>query len=111
MWGARSGGLREMDSVTFESDQQHCLHPDTKSGKTDENILSCKLKEDFFKMPPNKRSNYNKFGITSPFSWNWQLLLKEWGCCEELSTNFSILRNRTVLNNLQVNIRYIFLVI
>lgn len=102
MWGARSGGLREMDSVTFESDQQHCLYPDTSSGKTEENNLSCTFKEDFFKKPPNKRTNYNKFGICSPFNWNWQLLLKEWGCSEELSLSFSVLRNKTALNNLQV---------
>lgn len=104
MWGARSGGLRESDSIIFESDQQHFLCPDNDSGKMEENIVSCKLKEDFFKMPPNKRTNYTKFGISSPFNWNWKLLLTEWNCDEQTASNFSVLRNRNVLYNLQVRI-------
>lgn len=92
-----------MDSVNFESGQQHFLYPDTESGKIEETLLSCKLKEDFFKLPPNKRINYNKFGITCPFSCNWQLLLREWGCTEKLASNFCVLRTKNQLTNLQVN--------
>lgn len=102
MWGARAGGLREMDSVTFESDQQQFLLPDTEAGRTEENAMMCQLKETFFKLPPNKRPNFNKFGITSPFNWNWLLLLKEWGCTEDLASNFVVLRCKKVLENLQV---------
>lgn len=102
MWGARSGGLKEMDSINFESDQQYYLYPDTNSGKTEEYNLSCKLKDDFFKLPPNKRPNYIKFGIKSPFSWNWQLLLKEWGCTDDAASNFVVLRNKDLLYKLQV---------
>lgn len=102
MWGARAGGLREMNSVIFESDQQSFLLPDTKAGGTEENTLTSMLKEKFFKLPPNKRPNYNKFGISSPFNWNWQLLLKEWGCNEDLASNFFVLRCKKLLDNLQV---------
>lgn len=102
MWGARSGGLREMESVAFESNQQDFLYPDTESGKNEEISLSNKFKERFFKLPPNKRTNYNKFGISSPFSWNWQLLLNEWGCSEESASTYFILRTKNILENLQV---------
>lgn len=102
MWGARAGGLQEMNSIMFESDEQHFLLPDTESGRMEENVLSCELKEKFFKLPPNKRPNYNKFGISSPFNWNWQLLLTEWGCSEDLAKRFFVLRFKKQLLHLQV---------
>lgn len=106
MWGARAGGLREMDSVIFESDRQPFLLPDTEAGSTEENTLTCTLKDKFFRLPPNKRPNYNKFGISSPFNWNWTLLFKEWGCNDDLASNFYVLRSKKMLENLQVPKHY-----
>lgn len=108
MWGARSGGLRETDSVIFESNQSHFLFPDTQSGKNEENLIVRKLKDDFFKLPPNKRPNYNKFGISSPFNSNWQLLFKDWGCDDTSASNFVVLRNKKLLRNLQVSEKYMW---
>lgn len=108
MWGARAGGLREMDSVRFESDQQPFLLPDTEAGRTEEKTLSSTFSDKFFKLPPNKRPNYNKFGISSPFNWNWKLLLQEWGCDADLASNFYVLRCKKLLGNLQVTKQNIF---
>nr|XP_023012368.1 ribonucleases P/MRP protein subunit POP1 [Leptinotarsa decemlineata] len=97
MWGARPGGLRETDRIDFESGYPHCLNPDTSAGSQEELSISDKCKEDFFKVPPNKRTNFSKFRIASPLEWNWKLLLSEWSKSNETITEFKVLRDRGML--------------
>ena len=59
-----------------------------------------KLKENYFKHPPNRRVNYLKFGITSPFSCEWGILTKEW----EAEGEFFTLREKSLLQNLNENL-------
>ncbi|CAG9829158.1 unnamed protein product [Diabrotica balteata] len=101
MWGGRAGGLRETDSILFESGYQHHLHPDTLAGEKEENEISAKCKEKFFKMPLNKRTNFAKFGISSPLDWNWKLLLTEWSQNGKVVTDFFVLRDKKVLKSIQ----------
>ena len=58
------------------------------------------LKESYFKRPPNRRVNYTKLGITSPFSCEWGILSNEWG----LEGEFFTLRNNSLLRNLDENL-------
>lgn len=104
MWGARSGGLKETNSITFEMNQPDILYPDTSAGKSEELSTSNQYKEMYFKMPPNKRTNYNKFRITSPFEWNWHLLLSDWNRTIDPIKDFFVLRDQKQLKIIQVSI-------
>lgn len=52
------------------------------------------------RLPPNKRTNFNKFAITSPFSFNWKLLISEWS--GQHCSTFFVLRDRVILKEIQV---------
>lgn len=100
MRGARTGGLRESNSMLFEMGKPQFLYPDTDAG-IEEDTRNCNQKKlTFFSKPPNKRPNYNKFKIVSPFLCNWKLLLKDWD--SNFTGNFSVIRDRRVLNLIEV---------
>ncbi|KAG5887847.1 hypothetical protein JTB14_005613 [Gonioctena quinquepunctata] len=101
MRGARTGGLRENNKIDFETGHPYCLNPDTTAGSQEELSISENCKDIFFKLPPNKRTNFSKFRIVSPFEWNWKLLMKEWSFSGSLSTDFHVLRDRRVLQNIR----------
>lgn len=101
MWGARAGGLRETNCINFESEFQF-LHPDTIAGRNEENEVTSKSIDKYFKLPPNKRTNYSKFSITSPFQWSWSLLIKEWSISQNIIQEFCVLRDRNLLKKIQV---------
>ena len=95
--GARSGGLRESKSIAYENSNLNMPainHPDTAAYKIEANFEKTKLTERYFRLPPNKRVNYIKFGISSPFYCEWKLLMKEW--CDV--DNYYILRDRQMLS-------------
>lgn len=101
---AKPGGLRESRSVAFENSNFNMPaihHPDTNAYEIEANFQKKELTEKYFKLPPNKRTNYIKFGITSPFFCEWNLLMKEWTNAD----NFYILRNREVLATLSSKMR------
>lgn len=90
--GAKSGGWRETETVTDEMGQE-LFSPDTVSG-VKENSRQLKLNRDeYFRRPPNKRTNFKKMGIASPFGCPFSQLVKEWNGCE----NVHVLRNRSTL--------------
>ncbi|KAJ8673599.1 hypothetical protein QAD02_004861 [Eretmocerus hayati] len=94
---ARPGGLRESESVAYESSnvQSPVINqPDTESYKIEAEYQKKILMERYFRLPPNKRVNYIKFGITSPFFCEWKLLLREW--CDV--DDFYVLRDRKSLS-------------
>ena len=44
----------------------------------------------FFRRPPSKRANHERFGICSPFSEDWQAFVSEWKiCCKEVLRSFN----------------------
>lgn len=99
MRGARAGGLRESESIDFEMGLPEFLTPDTSAGFEEENYTTALCKDKYFKLPPNKRTNYNKYSIVSPFNCNWRLLVGEWlnEKCEEIR----VLRDRKLLNEIR----------
>ena len=49
--------------------------PDSASGAAEAEVDAKSAEEDFFKRPPDKRPNFVKLGISSPFGPNWKRLL------------------------------------
>ncbi|CRK86886.1 CLUMA_CG000711, isoform A [Clunio marinus] len=96
--GSKPGGWRDILTFNHEVIVDTFL-PDTVSGLK-ESSRNLKLKRDeYFKKPPNKRTNYRKMSITSPFSFPFVQLVKEWGNLE--SEKFYVLRNRKSLENIK----------
>lgn len=103
MRGARAGGLREAESNIFEAGRPAFLKPDTQSGITEDNRVSQLYKDRYFSLPPNKRVNYNKLSIVSPFKFKWNVLLKDWNCLHNDAERFYVLRNKKLLQTIQVS--------
>ena len=78
--GARVGGTREMATCLREQALPHfpCDFPDTSAGRecNDEQKRTAGDKHE--KYPPAKRPNYDKLGVASPFSGDWERLVNEW---------------------------------
>lgn len=93
--GAKSGGWREIETISSEMSEEVFL-PDTLAcQKEDLRILKLR-RDEYFNKPPNKRVNYRKMGITSPFICPWKQLVKEWNGIED----FHVIRNRENLENI-----------
>lgn len=108
MFGARTGGLRETESIAFEMGECF-LPPDSEAGSENEKRIDSELRERYFKLPPSKRVNYVKLGINSPFICPWKLLLKDWS--GQNVDSFYVLRDWRLLEELQVIYSNLFLLL
>lgn len=99
MFGARSGGLRETESLAFEMGECY-LAPDSDAGKDNEKRIELELRERYFRLPPSKRVNYIKIAINSPFICPWNVLLTDWS--DKQVNKYFVLRDKTILNIIQV---------
>ncbi|KAH8414928.1 hypothetical protein KR215_011034 [Drosophila sulfurigaster] len=98
MWGARPGGLREFDSVAREAGVE--LHlPDTIAGKQLAALATAERRLRYFRLPPNKRCNYRKLSVVSPFAAPWQQLVRDWR--EASDAAFYVLRDHRLLHSLK----------
>ncbi|XP_015190364.1 PREDICTED: ribonucleases P/MRP protein subunit POP1 [Polistes dominula] len=100
---ARVGALRESKLIALETlntNSPDINEPDTSAYKKEALITKEKLEKKYFRYPSNRRVNFTKFAISSPFYCQWNILMKEWSGKED----FYILRNRTTLNQLQMNL-------
>ena len=96
----RVGGLRESKSVAFEygnTRSPDINDPDTPAYAREAFSTKLELTEKYFLYPPNRRVNFVKLGISSPFVCEWRILMKEWANAED----FFVLRNRKSLRLLQ----------
>ncbi|XP_045766894.1 ribonucleases P/MRP protein subunit POP1 [Maniola jurtina] len=98
MFGARAGGLRETESIAFETGDCY-MPPDSDAGQMEEKRIELELKEKYFGRPPSKRVNFIKLAVPSPFICPWNVLLKEWG--NEKDEQLFVLRDRDMLDKLQ----------
>ncbi|CAB3259993.1 unnamed protein product [Arctia plantaginis] len=103
MFGARSGGLREIENLSFEMGQYY-LPPDSNAGKDNENRIQSDLRERYFKLPPSKRVNYTKIAINSPFICPWDMLLSDW--TDQRVKDFFVLRDWRLLEAIQDSIKH-----
>lgn len=103
MFGGRSGGIRETESLAFEMGECY-LPPDSNAGEKEEKRIEFEMKQRYFKLPPSKRVNYVKLGIKSPFICPWKVLLKDWGSPQSPENAIFVLRNKNSLDTLQVKL-------
>ncbi|XP_077289093.1 POP1 ribonuclease P/MRP subunit [Arctopsyche grandis] len=101
--GARTGGLRETSKLLFESGNFE-FQPDTLPGRNEELRIEAILKEKYFRLPPNKRVNFTKLSINSPFLCHWNTLINNWNNDETNKDDFFVLREKKLLEELQVMI-------
>ncbi|XP_017064761.1 ribonucleases P/MRP protein subunit POP1 [Drosophila eugracilis] len=106
MWGARPGGLRELDSVAREAGTEMHL-PDTITGVQQAAASADELRVRYFRMPPNKRTNYRKLAVVSPFSAPWKYLVRDWRSSSTPAngSSFYVLRHRQQLEEITECIR------
>lgn len=98
----RPGGLRESRSLIFETlnmSTPDIFHPGSPAYERESIHQEQILRENYFRHPPNRRVNFTKFSITSPFKCDWSVLTKEW----ETEGEFITLRNGILLRNLDEN--------
>ncbi|CAL7943211.1 unnamed protein product [Xylocopa violacea] len=96
----RVGALRESKSIAFEYGNMQSPDindPDTPAYTREALSTKLELREKYFRYPPNRRVNFVKLGISSPFFCEWKILMREWADTEE----FFVLRNRKLLQLLQ----------
>ena len=103
MSGAKSGGWREINTIANESGKEVFL-PDTVSGIKENERNRILNKDKYFKRPPNKRTNYKKLGITSPFACPLSQLVREWSKTK-ITEEFHILRNKILLGEINEVLR------
>ncbi|CAD1474186.1 unnamed protein product, partial [Heterotrigona itama] len=92
----RIGALRESKSIAFECEKMQSPDindPDTPAYAREALNTKLELREKYFRYPPNRRVNFIKFGITSPFFCEWNILMKEWTNTE----HFFVLRNLDII--------------
>lgn len=99
----RVGALRESRSIVFETaitNSPDINEPDTPAYEREALRTKEEWEGKYFRYPSNRRVNFIKLGISSPFFCEWQILMKEWSGM----SNFYVLRNRTTLIQLQTNL-------
>lgn len=100
---ARVSALQESRSIAFESlnpDTPDINDPDCPAYMREASITKEELTKKYFRYPPNRRVNFVKLGISSPFFCDWKNLTKGWSSNED----FYVLRNRELLLLLQAGI-------
>ncbi|XP_076332758.1 LOW QUALITY PROTEIN: POP1 ribonuclease P/MRP subunit [Tachypleus tridentatus] len=78
--GARASGLRELNSVSFETGvpMYPSHYADTKSGNMTAEKLRKELTKKHYRYPPDKRPSFEKLSVQSPFFNPWTELVNEW---------------------------------
>ncbi|XP_055855952.1 ribonucleases P/MRP protein subunit POP1 [Episyrphus balteatus] len=100
MCGAKPGGLREFESIQRELGTDQFL-PDSLPGIKESAERQLELRVKYFRKPPNKRCNYRKNSICSPFKAPLGQLIREWSLTDK---SFFILRDKELLKNLHLAI-------
>ncbi|KAL7037261.1 hypothetical protein ACKWTF_009141 [Chironomus riparius] len=98
-FGARVVAGFEEESLIMNEMKVDIFQPDTVMGIKEYERIGIDETEKYFKKPPNKRINYRKFKISSPFSLPFIKLINEW---RKGTDDFYILRNKSLLNELNV---------
>ncbi|KFB51306.1 hypothetical protein ZHAS_00019358 [Anopheles sinensis] len=105
LWGAKAAGQLEMDMLALESGQDRCGVPDTEFGRAEADRAHAEAVRRYFNLPNNKRINYTKLAIASPFRCPWGQLVQEWNNNRSANSSsedqFYVLRDQDVLTKLK----------
>ncbi|XP_015596300.1 ribonucleases P/MRP protein subunit POP1 [Cephus cinctus] len=100
---ARPGGLKESKSIILENldlNSPNFNSPDTSAYVREALNTKLEMMERYFRYPPNRRVNFVKLGISSPFYCEWKILMREWTDMDD----FYVLRNKNLLSHLETSI-------
>ncbi|KAK3913842.1 Ribonucleases P/MRP protein subunit POP1 [Frankliniella fusca] len=111
---ARPSGLREASAHELEKGLCGMFPPDSKAGVEEMLYIENDLRNKYFRLPPSKRPNFIKLGISCPFKCEWSSLIRDWLSSEEesvssnnteemapVSEQYFVLRDKNIL--LEVN--------
>ncbi|XP_050091315.1 ribonucleases P/MRP protein subunit POP1 [Anopheles aquasalis] len=107
-WGAKAAGQKELEMIAIESGCDRSGVPDTILGRTESATAYQDAVARYFRRPNNRRVNYTKLAIASPFRCPWQQLVQEWNRSKEemgsdtSPTQFFVLRDRDALAKLRL---------
>uniref|UniRef100_A0AAG5DL70 Uncharacterized protein n=1 Tax=Anopheles atroparvus TaxID=41427 RepID=A0AAG5DL70_ANOAO len=90
LWGAKVAGQLELDMIALESGYDRRYVPDTELGCAEARIASEQNLTRYFNRPHNKRVNYTKLAIASPFRCPWSQLVHEWSSKRATEGNNSV---------------------
>ncbi|KAL3868448.1 hypothetical protein ACJMK2_041255 [Sinanodonta woodiana] len=78
--GARAIGILDSERLAQEQGMLHFPmdFPDCHAGLVEQKMRGETLEGKYKRMPPAKRPNYIKLGVTSPFSCPWSTLVQDW---------------------------------
>uniref|UniRef100_A0A182R1Z4 Uncharacterized protein n=1 Tax=Anopheles funestus TaxID=62324 RepID=A0A182R1Z4_ANOFN len=103
IWGAKSVGQKELEMIALESGVDRSDVPDTMLGKEEAVHKQSEALNRYFNRPNNKRVNYTKLAIASPFLCPWTQLVREWNNAQNGSDRpFFVLRDQEILAKLKL---------
>lgn len=94
-FGAKSSGWKEYEMSMSEMGKS-IFHPDSIIGRKEAIRNASISKEIYFLKPPNRRTNFRKISIASPFYCPFDQLIKEWNG----NGDFYLVRNLTKLKEI-----------
>ncbi|XP_002737579.1 ribonucleases P/MRP protein subunit POP1-like isoform X2 [Saccoglossus kowalevskii] len=109
--GARAGGEREAQSASAQQGLPYFPYdfPDTLAYNETSNLRKNELESKYSRYPPDKRTNYAKFGVVAPFCSPWEQLVVEWNdtsvsiSAKEQTSSIDVDASEMVLNELKVD--------
>uniref|UniRef100_A0A182MKV6 Uncharacterized protein n=1 Tax=Anopheles culicifacies TaxID=139723 RepID=A0A182MKV6_9DIPT len=103
LWGAKPVGQKELAMVALESGSDRSSVPDTVHGKEEAAHKHTDALKRYFNRPNNKRVNYTKLAIASPFRCPWTQLVQEWNNAHPSTDRpYFVLRDQEALAKLKL---------
>uniref|UniRef100_A0A182UDJ4 Uncharacterized protein n=1 Tax=Anopheles melas TaxID=34690 RepID=A0A182UDJ4_9DIPT len=102
MWGARPVGQQQLDMLELETGIDRTGVPDTVLGQEEASRRHAEALSKYFHRPSNKRVNYTKLAIASPFLCPWTQLVQEWNKASDGPLPFFVLRDQEALAKLRL---------
>uniref|UniRef100_A0A182JYR5 Uncharacterized protein n=1 Tax=Anopheles christyi TaxID=43041 RepID=A0A182JYR5_9DIPT len=101
VWGAKPVGQKELDMIALESGNDRTGVPDTMLGQEEASHKHTEALKKYFNRPFNKRVNYTKLAVASPFLCPWTQLAHEWSKANDPMPYF-VLRDQEALAKLKL---------
>uniref|UniRef100_A0A182Q8M4 Uncharacterized protein n=1 Tax=Anopheles farauti TaxID=69004 RepID=A0A182Q8M4_9DIPT len=99
LWGAKPVGQKELEMMALETGYDRTGVPDTELGRQEAARKQSEALKKYFNRPNNKRINYTKLAIVSPFRCHWAQLVQEWNRPE---VPYFVLRDQESLGKLNL---------
>uniref|UniRef100_A0A182MXF8 Uncharacterized protein n=1 Tax=Anopheles dirus TaxID=7168 RepID=A0A182MXF8_9DIPT len=105
LWGAKPVGQQELEMVALETGNDRTGVPDTEFGRQEAARKQSEALKKYFNRPNNKRINYTKLAIVSPFRCPWAQLVPEWNRPKAVDARYFVLRDQEQLAKLNLALK------